>query len=86
MDNEHITYKSVAMLSGGDWADASVDLLDIPKSVDLDVVAKEHRQWYTRVYCPEFSAGNKPKYFTLTEWLIEKHGAIISKVVHEYWE
>ena len=64
--------KIYAICSGGDWADASVDHVILPKGVDVEEEAKKCNQYYREVYC-KAEVGNR-KYYCLTSWLIEKCG------------
>lgn len=83
------TKKTYAIIGGGSWHDASVDLLDVPGDVNLDEEKIKWRAWYEREYMPLDIAkrNNKPfvKYLSFPEWLIEKCGAIKSEVVEEYY-
>ncbi len=72
----------VAILGGGDWADASVDFLRVPLSVDLQ---KEYDK-YQDYDAHRFDAdGNRVKdvpYMSFDEWLIKKAGS--EKAGQEY--
>lgn len=63
--------KTVALLSGGDWADASVDLLDIPDDMDVESVKEEWREWYNTMYRPSIRTG-RIKFKTVVDLLLEK--------------
>ncbi len=73
----------VAVLGGGDWADASVDHLVIPVGVDLEAAKQAYQQWYREVYCTQpnmyVHAGvpdpDRIEYLTFTAWLQTHHGA-----------
>lgn len=70
--------KTVALLGGGDWNDASVEILDIPDDMDIDEVRKEWQEWYNTVYRPSHSR-DKVEYKDLIDLMIEK-GAKISNI------
>jgi hypothetical protein len=63
--------KITAILSGGDWYDASVVHLILPDDMDIDAQKKEWDDWYDNVYRPR---RREEKFITFTSWLIE-HGA-----------
>lgn len=63
--------KTVALLSGGDWADADVDLLDIPEDMDIEAVKKEWREWYNTTYVPALKSQGV-KFKTVVDLMIEK--------------
>jgi hypothetical protein len=84
--SEGITQKTVAIMGGGDWYDASVDLLDLPYDLDLEDENKNHRHWYDNEYCPALRSGNKPRYLSFPEWLIERCGAKKNESIEEYWD
>jgi len=70
--------KTVALLGGYDWADASVDILDIPDDMDIDAVRKEWQEWYNTVYRPSHSRDGVV-YKNVIDLMIEK-GAKISNI------
>ncbi len=80
-----VALKTVAIMGGGDWYDASVSFLDIPKGIDLKSEQQKYSEWYTKIYCPDLHAGGRPKYFAFTDWLIKYCGAKPSVVVEEFW-
>ena len=43
--------KLVAILGGGDWADASVDFLMLPDDINLEDAKRAWREWY-KTYDP----------------------------------
>ena len=72
--------KVVAILSGGDWYDASVDHVVVPPGLNLDAAKSKWNAWHHDVYYPEMetarSLGSKlPEYFTFPKYLIEFCGA-----------
>lgn len=72
--------KIVALLGGGDWADASVSHLVIPDDMNLDEQKRAYGEWYAN-----FRLGGK--YVGFYEYLLE-HGArkVTEDEVIEYWE
>lgn len=62
--------RTVALLGGGDWADASVDLLDIPDGIDIEKIKAEWFVWYRTDYLPNYKAGNKPQFKTVIDMLL----------------
>jgi len=63
--------KDVAVLCGGDWHDAAVDHLSVPKGLDLQGAYKRYREWYKT-----YLVADKPAtYFTFAEWLLKFEGA-----------
>lgn len=65
--------KIIAVMSGGDWSDASVDhLVLLVDDVDLKIEKQSHKNWYELEYLPRLKAGGNPIYHTFTEWLIKK--------------
>ena len=78
-DEERAERRDVLILGGGDWADASAELLNVPANLDLDLAHKEYRQWYST-----YKVGDK--YFNFTEWLRENKNATDSSVESYYDE
>ncbi len=70
-----MNYKKVSIESGGDWNDASYDLLDIPTAVDLDKEKEKHDLWYKNEYVPHLKTETQIPYLDFTEWLIKNCGA-----------
>lgn len=69
--------KQVAIMGGGDWADASVSLLSVPENLDIEAAKEEYDEW---------REGKKhPEYMTFVEWLRAHKGATDS-TVEEYWD
>lgn len=66
----------VSIESGGDWNDASYDLLEIPNGTDLLKAKKEYDHWYKNEYLPEM----KIPFLGFSEWLIKNGGARVFKV------
>ena len=69
--------RTVAILGGGDWNDASVSHVSVPDDMDLDAKYKEYRAWYR-----EWSGNSQRKfgdYQSFEEWLL-KNGAEVADV------
>ena len=64
--------KLIAIQSGGDWTDASVDHLLIPSDLNLSEAKKQYRAWYQDVYVPNIAAGG---FLTFAEYLKQHCGA-----------
>jgi len=64
--------KLVAILSGGDWYDASVTHLVMPEKVDLNEAKKAWDKWYRQIYCKSKQSAD---YFCFSTWLIKNYGA-----------
>ncbi len=62
----------VLILGGGDWNDASVENLIVPKDMDLDEQKRNWNDWYKNHYIPEFRDKKQPEYKSFTDWLIER--------------
>lgn len=81
--------RTVAIMSGGDWNDASVYFLDVPADLDLDKAYEAYNQWYNEVYRPQLPRRPlgeplKIPYKTFTEWLKEIYLAEDADI-EEYW-
>lgn len=67
--------KITAIHGGGDWSDAGVDYLVVPKEVaDLDEEYKKYQNWYREVYCADGNpklrrVDERVQYMTFGEWL-----------------
>ena len=77
--------KSVAIYSGGDWADASCEIIDIDSAIDVKEKKQEYEKWYNYVYIPAYRRGEKPKYLSFVGWLKHFCGAKESEKVEEFW-
>jgi len=66
--------KLAAILGGGDWTDASVELIIIPSDMNLDEQKEKWNQWYFGEYCPTLKQGMKPVYISFVDFL-KKNGA-----------
>jgi len=65
--------RTIAILGGGDWADASVDHVKVPDAMSLDEMHSKYLEWL-RV---------GPKWKSFTDWLL-KNGASMADV--EYYQ
>ena len=63
-----------AVISGGDWYDASVDHIVLPESCDIEAARLERESWYENEYRPKLGTENHIEYLSLSDWLIEKCG------------
>jgi hypothetical protein len=63
--------KLVAILSGGDWTDASVDHINIPSDCDLNKSLVEYNKWYRNIYVEIGGI----EYLTFTDWLVKNKNA-----------
>lgn len=66
--------KIIAICSGGDWADASVEHLILPKGVSLDEEYADYQDWYQNEFMVRRCNGENVEYMSLVDWL-RKHGA-----------
>jgi hypothetical protein len=75
----------VAILGGGDWADASVDHLVIPEGMKLAEMKAIYDDWYQSEYLP--MRPDQPKFISFTEYL-KQQGArsTTSEEVEEFQE
>jgi len=75
----------VALMGGGDWADASVTHLVVPDELDLEALKTEWRYWYNNIYCknPE----KNRKYRSFEDFIKERGGRpTTEKEVEEFWD
>lgn len=68
--------KLIALRGGGDWSDASLDLLSIPDGMDLEKEKSDWHAWYEG-YCDEWRTwyevdGDKPSYIPFADWLKQR--------------
>ena len=64
----------VAILDGGDWADASVNFVKVPLTVDIEKERLNYDKWYREVYLPQFRH-KLTTYLTFSDWLRKHCGA-----------
>lgn len=74
----------VAIMGGGDWVDASVDLVNLPESVNLTEADSEYQQWKKENWSNGNYTGYEGKFLGFAEWLRVFKGATDSDV-EEYW-
>ena len=69
--------KIVAVLSGGDWADASVEHIVLPEGITMEEVHAQYRAWYVGTYVPACKRGQQLGliYMTLPAFAVERCGA-----------
>ena len=65
----------IAVLDGGDWADASVEHFVAVRDCDPEDLRTDYDIWYNETYIPlrrimVRGGGRRPKYWTFTEWLL----------------
>lgn len=84
--------KLIAILGGGDWNDASVDLMALPDGMNLETEKNEWLKWRQkwreeRDEWYKNPVGKPSDYVTLSEWL-ERKGAreATEDEVEEVWE
>jgi hypothetical protein len=79
--------KLIALLGGGDWADASVEHVIIPTSMNLEAEKANYEKWYTEVYCPALQRRENPDYVQFCQWLIERGARLATENdVTEFWD
>ena len=61
--------KIVAILGGGDWADASVDHVVLPDNANLEELHKRWYDWYRNHYCPSMDTKN---YINFVDFVIRE--------------
>ena len=66
--------KQVAIMGGGDWADASVDLLSLPSSVSLDEALAEYNEWR-----------DEHSWISFPDWL-RRYKKAEDSTVEEFWD
>lgn len=81
--------KIVAIMGGGDWYDATVEHLVIPKSLDLEHEYKLYRKWYKECYCKKYESETvaSGEYMTFFQWLMKKGAEKPSEEdLVEFWD
>jgi hypothetical protein len=64
--------RTVAILGGGDWADASVEHLEVRDGVSLEEEKAKWNIWYRDTYCPSLKTGPRIRFLGFAQWLIDK--------------
>ncbi len=77
--------KIVAIYSGGDWADASCEIIELNQNIDLKSKRKEYEKWYEYVYLPKYRNLEGPKYYNFVEWLKHFCGAKDAENIETIW-
>jgi len=75
--------RQIAVLSGGDWVDASVEHIKVNDEVDLDAEKKLYDKWYQEVYVPAYNK-SPVEFMTFVEWLIKKDKAVLNDDIEEW--
>jgi hypothetical protein len=73
------------LCDGGDWFDASAELLSVPCEVDIDAEMGRHRQWYDEEYLPAMRRGEKIPYESIGDWLQKRCNAKPDTSIEEVW-
>ena len=64
----------VSIEGGGDWTDASYEIIYVPKDMNLELEGEKWREWYEKIYCPKLSNNENPEFIPFTDWLIKNGG------------
>ncbi len=84
----------IALLGGGDWADASICHLVVPGGMDLDKEKKAWWKWYNDEYRPkyntlkgiEYVSFSRIEYISFEQQLINNGARLTTEdEVLEYW-
>jgi hypothetical protein len=62
--------KITAIVSGTCY-DCSCDHLVLPEGMNIEEQKRLWRNWYNEYYCPQLSAGQRPKFTSFVDFLIE---------------
>lgn len=83
----------VAILGGGDWADASVDHMALPDGMDPEAMRAKYEDWYRNSYCAGPSDPNRGllqppscRYMTFPEFLISRGARYTTEAELEVYE
>lgn len=79
--------RRVALRRGGDWADASVDLLDVPDGVDLNAECVAWNRWYEQEYLDQSTdeqGQNTVPYIDFICWLKTRCGVVDNRDVEDF--
>ena len=60
--------RTVAVMSGSDWTDASCTHMKVPNGLNLEAEHAAWRVWYETVFCKQAGAD----YVTFARWLIQR--------------
>jgi hypothetical protein len=61
--------KPILILGGGDWCDASADILDVPDNANLEELKLEYAKWYND-WANQLMKNED--YLSFKDWLIKK--------------
>jgi len=79
--------KITAIFGGGDWADASVEHIVLPKEMDINRERELYKKWYYGEYCPALLSDEQLKFRTFPKWLIEKGARYTTdEELIEFWD
>lgn len=67
--------KLVAVLSGGDWADASVTFVKVPVAMDIAAQKEKYDAWYNNEYKKTLGTPFQVSFMGFEAWL-RNHGAV----------
>ena len=81
-----MTPRIVALMGGGDWYDASVDLVVVLADVSLPAEKEQYERWLRDEYTPALHRKENPLYMDFGEWLRARCGARDAHEVEEFWE
>ena len=79
--------KFVAIMSGGDWADASVEHLVAPRDMGLVELKKKYDIWYSNVWMPALNNEEPMEFMNFSQYLIQ-NGArkTTDDELEEFWD
>lgn len=77
--------KRLAIMGGGDWADASICLLNLPDDVDVDKAEAEYRTWKSENWTTGNYVGHEGRFLNFADWLRVFKNATDSDVI-EHWD
>lgn len=63
-----------ALLGGGDWADASVNFVILPKGVDIEKEDKNYKAWLHDVWWNKDLPASHKDWMNFQDWLIKRCG------------
>ena len=67
--------KTIAIHSGCDWYDASVEYINTPDEFNIKIAKEAYDKWYREVYvselkaCKNFGEPKLPKYLNFVSWI-----------------
>ena len=71
----------IAIMSGCDWNDASVDHVVLPDGASIGEEKKAYDVWYKETYCPGLKdESRKVPFLSFPEWLIDRRGAVAGRI------